>query len=110
MRRDVREGMLRSWADSFAGEAASGVSGVAEKRLGLLYVMLPGNGGDEPRLGRRFDFQGQWSAKASGCAWIESDCARERKLRLRCDVCVMDPARAVELRRRSWLRLEKMCW
>src|SRR5882762_3097716 len=83
--RDVREGMLRSWADSSLGKRRAAFQAL-RKAIGFLYVMLP-EGGGTSRVWKKIGFPGplgvQRPAAARGLKVIvpERDCACVRCLR-----------------------------
>src|SRR5256885_9086020 len=85
--RDVREGMLRSWADSSLGKRRAAFQAL-RKATGFLYVMLP-EGGGTSRVWKKIRFPGPLGVQRPQAAHALKVLVPEKETVLACDVCVI---------------------
>jgi choline dehydrogenase-like flavoprotein len=85
--RDVREGMLRSWADSSLGKRRAAFQAL-RKAIGFLYVMLPESGGAS-RVWKKIRFPGPLGVQKPAATRGLKVIAAEKETALGCDVCVI---------------------
>src|SRR5579859_4388530 len=87
LNRNVREGMLRSWADSSLGKRRAAFQ-TLRKAIGFLYVMLP-EGGGTSRVWRKIRFPGPLGVQRPAAARGLKVIVPEKETSLACDVCVI---------------------
>ncbi len=87
LNRDVREGMLRSWADSSLGKRRAAFQAL-RKAIGFLYVMLPESGGTS-RVWKKIGFPGPLGVQRPAAARGLKVIVPEKETALACDVCVI---------------------
>ena len=87
LNRDVREGMLRSWADSSLVKRRAAFQAL-RKAIGFLYVMLP-EGGGTSRVWKKIRFPGPLGVQKPAAARGLKVIVPEKETSLACDVCVI---------------------
>ncbi|HLZ11097.1 MAG TPA: FAD-dependent oxidoreductase [Candidatus Acidoferrum sp.] len=85
--KEVREGMLRSWADSSMRKRRAAFQAL-RKAIGFLYVMLPERGGAS-RVWRKIKFPGPLGVQRPAAARALTAEVPEKETKATCDVCVI---------------------
>jgi hypothetical protein len=88
LEKEVREGMLQSWADSSLRKRRAAFQGL-RKAIGFLYVMLPGNGGGASRVWQKIKFPGPLGVQRPLAARMLQVVVPEKETKLTCEVCVI---------------------
>ena len=88
LERNVRERMLRSWADSSLRKRRAAFQ-VLRKAIGFLYVMLPELGTGASRVWQKLKFPGPLGVQRPKAARALHVMIPEKETKLTCEVCVI---------------------
>ncbi len=88
LEKKLREGILRSWADSKLRKRR-GAFQALRKAIGFLYVMLPVGGGGASPVWEKIKYPGPLGVQRPRAAQALNVVVPEKEMKLTCDVCVI---------------------